>query len=223
MANAVAAGERGRTKQGASKPSVHEAFDDGWESLGLLEAFKTEVFEDTAQVDHRAQRQPRHLVRPLDQSLPRLRARLHLLLRAPEPLLSRAFGGARFRDQALRQVQCCELLAKELAKPGYKPETIALGANTDPYQPIERERRITRSILEVLAQTNHPVGIITKSALVARDIDILQPMAERGIAQGRGVDHHARSQRCPRHGAACRDAAQTSRDGAASEPKRAFR
>lgn len=67
--------------------------------------------------------------------------------------------------------------------PGYSPRTIALGANTDPYQPVERERRITRSILEVLARTQHPVGIVTKSALVARDIDILAPMAARGLAK----------------------------------------
>jgi DNA repair photolyase len=60
---------------------------------------------------------------------------------------------------------------------------IALGTNTDPYQPIERERRITRRILEVLARANHPVGIVTKSALVARDIDILAPMARRQLAK----------------------------------------
>ena len=75
-------------------------------ALAMLEAFKTEVFEDSRQVDHLAQRQPRYFFRPLDKSLSRLRAWLHLLLRAPKPLLSRAFRGSRFRDQALRQVQC---------------------------------------------------------------------------------------------------------------------
>jgi DNA repair photolyase len=60
---------------------------------------------------------------------------------------------------------------------------MALGTNTDPYQPIERERRITRSVLEVLERTGHPVGIVTKSALVVRDIDILRRMAERGLAK----------------------------------------
>lgn len=75
------------------------------------------------------------------------------------------------------------LLERELAAPKYQPRTIALGANTDPYQPIEREYRVTRSILEVLARTNHPVGIVTKSALVARDIDILGPMAAKGLAK----------------------------------------
>jgi DNA repair photolyase len=75
------------------------------------------------------------------------------------------------------------LLRAELSAPRYTPQTIALGANTDPYQPIERERRITREILEVLAETKHPVGIVTKSALVARDIDILAPMAADGLAK----------------------------------------
>jgi DNA repair photolyase len=60
---------------------------------------------------------------------------------------------------------------------------MALGTNTDPYQPIEREHQITRSVLEVLERTGHPVGIVTKSALVVRDIDILQRMAERGLAK----------------------------------------
>jgi DNA repair photolyase len=76
-----------------------------------------------------------------------------------------------------------ELLERELGAPSYQPRTIALGTNTDPYQPIEREHRITRQVLEVLARTRHPVGIVTKSALVTRDIDILAPMAAEGLAK----------------------------------------
>ena len=76
-----------------------------------------------------------------------------------------------------------KLLEKELAEPGYEPRTIAIGTNTDPYQPIEREWRVMRQILEVLSKANHPVGIVTKSALVTRDIDILASMAERGLAK----------------------------------------
>ena len=74
-------------------------------------------------------------------------------------------------------------LERELSAPGYRAKTIALGTSTDPYQPIERERRITRSILEVLARADHPVGIVTKSALVARDIDLLAPMAAKGLVK----------------------------------------
>jgi DNA repair photolyase len=70
-----------------------------------------------------------------------------------------------------------------LAHPDYVPKTIALGTVTDPYQPIERQRRITRAILEVLDRTSHPVGVVTKSALVVRDIDILSRMAARGLVK----------------------------------------
>ena len=91
--------------------------------------------------------------------------------------------GLDFETKLFAKPNAAELLVKELSAPGYEPRTIALGTNTDPYQPIERERRITRGILEVLARANHPVGIVTKSALVTRDIDILGPMAERGIAK----------------------------------------
>ncbi|MEA1677091.1 PA0069 family radical SAM protein [Nitrospirillum sp. BR 11163] len=75
------------------------------------------------------------------------------------------------------------LLAKELRARGYTPQPIALGANTDAYQPIERTERITRGVLEVLRDFRHPVGIITKSPLVLRDLDILAPMAADGLAR----------------------------------------
>jgi len=73
------------------------------------------------------------------------------------------------------------LLAKELRAKTYKCAVMAMGTNTDPYQPIEREHRITRGILQVLAEHDHPVGIVTKSALVTRDLDILAPMAAKGL------------------------------------------
>ena len=91
--------------------------------------------------------------------------------------------GLDFETRLFAKPNAAELLAKEIATPGYEPRTIALGTNTDPYQPIERTYRITRSILEVLNAANHPVGIVTKSGLVTRDIDILSSMAERGLAK----------------------------------------
>jgi DNA repair photolyase len=75
------------------------------------------------------------------------------------------------------------LLEAELRDRNYRAATLALGANTDPYQPVERERKLTRRILEVLADYRHPVGIVTKSNLVLRDLDILSAMAERGIVR----------------------------------------
>jgi DNA repair photolyase len=89
--------------------------------------------------------------------------------------------GLDFESRLFAKAGAARVLEKELRKPNYRPRPIMLGANTDPYQPIERQRRITRGILEVLAAFNHPLTITTKSALVARDIDILAPMAERRL------------------------------------------
>jgi len=91
--------------------------------------------------------------------------------------------GLDFETKLQAKTNAAELLARELGKPGYRPAVIALGANTDPYQPVERRLEITRSILRVLGDFNHPVSITTKSALVERDIDLLQPMAARGLAR----------------------------------------
>lgn len=79
-------------------------------------------------------------------------------------------------------MNAAELLRRELAKPGYVPEHIALGVNTDAYQPCERELRLTRQVLEVLSECRHPVGLITKSSLIERDIDLIAPMAEKNLA-----------------------------------------
>jgi DNA repair photolyase len=76
-----------------------------------------------------------------------------------------------------------ELLERELSAPGYAPKIIAIGTNTDPYQPIERQHQIMRRILEVLERAGHPVGIVTKSALVLRDLDILARMAKRDLVK----------------------------------------
>jgi DNA repair photolyase len=91
--------------------------------------------------------------------------------------------GLDFETRLFAKVNAAELLRQELAKPGYRCESITLGANTDPYQPVEREWRITRQILEVLAECEHPVAIITKNALVERDLDLLVPMAANRLAQ----------------------------------------
>ncbi|CAN5248053.1 PA0069 family radical SAM protein [soil metagenome] len=91
--------------------------------------------------------------------------------------------GLDFETKLTAKINAPELLRKELSRPSYEPRLIALGANTDPYQPIEKEARITRAVLEVLAAFNHPVAITTKSALVVRDIDILGPMAAKGLAR----------------------------------------
>jgi DNA repair photolyase len=89
--------------------------------------------------------------------------------------------GLDFETKLFAKANAAELLRAELSRPGYRCEVISLGANTDPYQPIERKYRITRGILEVLAECDHPLGIVTKSAMVERDLDLLAPMAKKGL------------------------------------------
>ncbi|NQW10727.1 MAG: PA0069 family radical SAM protein [Alphaproteobacteria bacterium] len=90
--------------------------------------------------------------------------------------------GLDFETRLFAKPDAPTLLRRELARPGYVCDTLALGTNTDPYQPIERDRRITRGILEVLAEHEHPVMIVTKSDLIIRDLDILRSMAAKDLA-----------------------------------------
>jgi DNA repair photolyase len=90
--------------------------------------------------------------------------------------------GLDFETKLYAKTNAAERLRVELAKPKYRVSPIALGINTDAYQPIERKYRVTRGVLEVLAETRHPVSIITKNALVERDLDLLVPMAKDGLA-----------------------------------------
>jgi DNA repair photolyase len=91
--------------------------------------------------------------------------------------------GLDFETKLLFKPEVAELLEKELRKPGYVPRSLALGSNTDPYQPIERTLKLTRAVLGVLDRFNHPVSIVTKSAGVLRDLDILTSMAARKLAR----------------------------------------
>jgi DNA repair photolyase len=170
-------------KTGRFESEAHEAFDDGWESLGDLDAFKTEVIEEAAKsiISHNDSPDV-----SFDSSINPYRGCEHGCIYCyarPSHCYLGHSAGLDFETKLYAKPNAAALLERELKKPSYKPSTIAIGGNTDPYQPIERERRITRAILEVMAKTNHPVGLITKSALVARDIDILAPMAEKNLAR----------------------------------------
>lgn len=160
-----------------------EAFDDGWESLGELGAFKTQVMEDSARSIIARNASPDI---SFDRSINPYRGCEHGCIYCyarPSHCYLGHSAGLDFETKLYAKSNAAELLERELSSSRYAPQTIALGANTDPYQPIERERRITRAILEVLARTRHPVGIVTKSALVTRDIDILAPMAAQGLVK----------------------------------------
>ncbi|MDI9244275.1 PA0069 family radical SAM protein [Marinobacter sp. CHS3-4] len=93
--------------------------------------------------------------------------------------------GLDFETRLIAKPNAAQKLREELDKPGYQPKPIALGVNTDAYQPVEKQRRITREILEVLAEYRHPVSIITKGALILRDLDLLKDLAQQGLCSVR--------------------------------------
>ena len=168
---------------GRFEAALTESIDDSWDSLGSLETFKTSVTEDTARSIISRNDSPDI---SFNQSINPYRGCEHgcvYCYARPTHCYLGHSAGLDFETKLYAKSNAAHLLEHELSRPSYRPETIALGANTDPYQPIERERRITRSILLVLARTRHPVGIVTKSALVTRDIDILAPMAAEGLAK----------------------------------------
>jgi len=90
--------------------------------------------------------------------------------------------GLDFETRLLVKPNAIEILKKELANPHYRCKPIALGMNTDAYQPIEKDQQLTRKIIEVLSEANHPFSLVTKSSMVERDIDLIAPMAEKGLA-----------------------------------------
>jgi DNA repair photolyase len=159
-----------------------QELDDGWEGLGDLDAFKTEVYEEPARTIITRNDSPDI---SFDRSINPYRGCEHGCIYCyarPTHCFLGHSAGLDFETKLYAKPNAAALLEKELAHPSYKCAVMAIGTNTDPYQPIERERRIMRSILEVLERTSHPVGIVTKSALVLRDIDILSRMAARGLA-----------------------------------------
>ena len=184
----VTAGRRhGRGAQtnrsGRYEPIAYEPQDDGWESLAELEALTTEVQEVPAR---------RILARNdspdigFDRSINPYRGCEHgciYCFARPTHAFLGLSPGLDFETKLFAKTNAAQALERELAEAGYEASTIAIGTNTDPYQPIERRYRIMRRILEVLSATNHPVGIITKSALVLRDLDILTSMAKRGLVK----------------------------------------
>ncbi len=173
----------GINPSGRFEPVSRHGFDDGWNSIEDLPPFKTEV-----QVE-----KPRTIITrndspdiSFDRSINPYRGCEHgcvYCFARPTHSYMGLSPGLDFESKLFAKPDAARLLDRELSKPGYQPRTIAIGTNTDPYQPVERQWRIMREILEVLEARGHPVGIVTKSALVVRDIDILARMAERGLAK----------------------------------------
>jgi DNA repair photolyase len=169
--------------QGRYELDVRESFDDGW----LREdeeprVWRTHVTEETARSILSRNQSPDI---PFGVSLNPYRGCEHgciYCFARPSHSYLGLSPGLDFESKLYAKTNAPDLLRSELAKPGYTVEPIALGVNTDAYQPIERELKITRRVLEVLRDCQHPAGLITKSSLIERDIDILAPMAERRLA-----------------------------------------
>jgi DNA repair photolyase len=187
-AGGVAVGRRhGRGAQtnrsGRFEPVAYEPVDDGWESLGELDALTTEVQEVPARRIITRNESPDI---GFDRSINPYRGCEHgciYCFARPTHAFLGLSPGLDFETKLFAKTNAAEALTRELADPRYAMRTIAIGTNTDPYQPIERRYRIMRRILEVLSAANHPVGIVTKSALVLRDLDLLSSMAERGLVK----------------------------------------
>ncbi len=186
---AVVAATRRRGRGALSKRSgrfegeARVETDDGWGSLETLDALKTTFHRE----------KPRSIITrndspdiAFDRSVNAYRGCEHgcvYCFARPTHAYMGLSPGLDFETQIFVKEGAAQLLERELSKPGYVAKPLAMGTNTDPYQPAERRHRTTRALLEVLARANHPVTIVTKSALVARDIDILAPMAAKGLAK----------------------------------------
>ena len=157
--------------------------DDGWQTLDELPAFKTSVQKENSRTIISRNNSPDL---NFDQSINPYRGCEHgcvYCFARPTHSYMGLSAGLDFESKLFAKPNAARLLQREISKSSYKVKNLAIGTNTDPYQPIEKQWRITRSILETLDDCNHPVGIVTKSALVTRDIDILARMAERGLAR----------------------------------------
>ncbi|MFA1626688.1 PA0069 family radical SAM protein [Rhizobium mongolense] len=173
----------GLNPSGRFEPMHREAFDDGWQTLEELPPFKTEVQIEKPRTAITRNESPDV---PFDRSINPYRGCEHgciYCFARPTHAYLGLSAGLDFEARLFAKPDAAKLLERELAKPGYKPRVIAIGTNTDPYQPIEKEWRIMRQILEVLNKANHPVSIVTKSALILRDIDILQEMAAKSLVR----------------------------------------
>lgn len=170
-------------RSGRYEPIYRLEADDGWESLGQIEALATQVQEEPTRKIITRNQSPDI---GFDQSINPYRGCEHgcvYCYARPTHAYMGLSPGLDFETRLFAKTNAVEALERELADPKHVPKTIALGTNTDPYQPVERRYRLTRRILGMLNRTGHPVAIVTKSALILRDLDILVPLAERGLVK----------------------------------------
>lgn len=188
---------------GRFEPQTRSAFDDGWGSVEEeLPKLRTVLGIDSAKTIIARNKSPDI---PFDRSINPYRGCEHgcvYCFARPTHAYYGLSAGLDFETKLFHKPDAAALLRKELSKPGYKPAVMALGTNTDPYQPVDRTVGLTREIIQVLSDFNHPLSIVTKSDNVIRDIDILAPMAEKGLASVylsvTTLDHHLANKLEPR-------------------------
>jgi DNA repair photolyase len=158
-----------------------ETLDDGWYQEEQPNSIETELIVDTSRSIIARNDSPDIA---FDQSINPYRGCGHgciFCYARPTHAYLGMSPGIDFETRLTYKPEAAQLLRKELSRPGYVCSHIMLGSNTDPYQPVERKLNITRSLLEVLAETRHPVAITTRSTLLLRDLDLLAPMARQGL------------------------------------------
>ena len=159
-------------------------FDDGWDTIDEETArLDTELTAETAKTIITHNQTPDI---SFDRSINPYRGCEHgciYCFARPSHTWLGLSAGLDFESKLTYKPNAPELLRKALASPRYRPKPIALGVNTDAYQPVERRTGLTRELLEILSEHNHPVSLLTKSALIERDVDILAPMARKGLVR----------------------------------------
>ncbi|GGB63977.1 PA0069 family radical SAM protein [Henriciella pelagia] len=192
LIDVAAAGERfeqrGRgaisNQAGRFEHETHAAFDDGWGTIDDEAArLKTTLTREVAKTIITYNRSPDI---SFDRTINPYRGCEHgcvYCFARPTHAFHGLSAGLDFESRIFFKPGGPDLLRRELSRPSYVPKPIALGMNTDAYQPVERQLKLTRTFLEILSAHNHPVTLLTKSALIQRDIDIIAPMAAKGIAR----------------------------------------
>lgn len=168
---------------GRFEPLRRTVFHDGWSDGNDEKTLKTDVTDEFPKTVIARNQSPDL---PFDKSINPYRGCEHgcvYCYARPTHAYMGLSPGLDFESRLFAKPNAAEILEKELAQKKYKISPIALGTNTDPYQPIEKDQKITRGILKVLAAHNHPVTILTKSRMIVRDLDILRPMARKGLAK----------------------------------------
>ncbi len=171
--------------EGRFEKDAREAFDDGWDTPLQEEPGRPRTIVTVERARSIISRNESPDI-PFSQSINPYRGCEHGCIYCyarPSHAYLNLSPGLDFETRLFAKTNAAELLQAELARPGYTCDCITIGANTDPYQPVEREWKITRSVLEVLAACSHPCAIVTKNAMVERDLDILAPMAKRNLVQ----------------------------------------